>query len=108
MQLNGDVPEDHKILAKNLEELEKSLDSLDKIENPTRAKALTCLAHDWYTIGMEDEGQRLLRKAEDACPGYFETVLVQQAQEDEDFNTVIQSLASELMFMLTNKIRTLK
>lgn len=108
MKLLGDVPEEHKELAKQLLETENYFDQKDLehlVANEIRAKAYVCLAHDWYQIGCEEEGEKLLLKAEKVCPGYFKEIMVKHTEEDSDFNLVVKQLTSEVFFMLVDKIK---
>lgn len=107
MKLLGDVPEEHKKLAVNLEQMEQYFDGA-KVTTDIAAKGFVCLAHDWFQIGVEDEGNRLLVKAERICPGYFKNVMVQQTLEDKEFSYLVKSLSVELAWMLINKINDIK
>jgi hypothetical protein len=108
MKLLGDVPEEHKQLAVELEEAEEYWDSkvgTSLMPEELLAKAYTCLAHDWYQIGSEDDGQRLLEKAEAVCPGYFKEVMLRQTYEDSTFDMLVKSLSVELTWMLVNRLK---
>jgi hypothetical protein len=108
MKLLGDVPEEHKKLALDLEEAEQYWDSKvgpSLMPEELLAKAYTCLAHDWYQIGSEDDGQRLLEKAEAVCPGYFREVMLRQAEDDDSFDLLVKNLSVELAWMLVSRVK---
>jgi hypothetical protein len=108
VKLLGDVPEEHKQLAQELQEAEEYWDErLAKKKAPLEllAKAYVCLAHDWYDIGCEEDGQRLLEKAEGTCPGYFKEVMLEQAEQDPDFDHLVRRLSVELIWMLVNRLK---
>lgn len=106
MKLLGDVPQEHKDLAVELEKMEKFLDS--KLHMPLEmiAKGYVCVAHDWFAIGEEDEGHRLLGKADKVYPGYFDTKSADHANEDPDFNRLMVSLRKLLNSLLTGNLCT--
>lgn len=99
MKFAGDVPKQHKELAKELEVLERIVD-LGKQSNGKRAQAYTCLAHDWYQMNVEEEGHRLLLKADKVFPGYFESSLIKSQVEDEKFRIILNNVKIELTKML--------
>lgn len=108
MKLAGDVPEEHKQLALELQDAESYWDSRSSKKSvPVEllAKAYVCLAHDWYDIGCEDDGQRLLEKAEQTCPGYFKEVMLEQTMLDPDFDMLVRRLSVELIWMLVNRLK---
>jgi hypothetical protein len=91
--LHGDIPESHRMLIEELLVLEEYFDS--KTENVTpaeKAKAYTCISHDWYSMGDDDKGSDLLIKASVVCPGYFENEMQVHIQEDPDFDMLVKSL----------------
>lgn len=72
MKLLGDIPEWQKVLAQDLRAIEKSIDEmLPAVPVEERAKCYVSLAYDWYSMGAITEGQKLVWKAENVCPGYF-------------------------------------
>lgn len=108
MKLLGDVPEEHKALAKGLEDMLAFIESTPNMPKELMAKSFTCLAHDWFQIGVEEEGNSLLLKAEQVCPGYFKEIMLQQTVADSDFAYIVKSLSVELAWMLINKINDIK
>jgi len=108
MKLFGDVPEEHRELARQLDEMEEYFDGAAKRGNlPMEkiAQGYVCGAHDYYQIDCEEEGNRLLEKAEKVCPGYFKTFMVQHTKEDKDFDTLVKQLTSELAYLLLRRLK---
>lgn len=104
MKLLGDVSDEHKELARELEELEKYFNG-DQLPPEYRARGYVCCAHDWYKMGADEEGNRLIEKAEDVCPGYFQDIMIEHIKEDSDFALLCQSLVSELAYMLLYRLK---
>lgn len=106
-KLYGDVSEKEKKLAEGLEEHESWLDKKKDVPALIAAKMLVCLAHDWYDLAMDDEGERLLTKADKICPGYFRKAIVDQTIEDPEFAYLILNLqrliATDILSVLGTK-----
>jgi hypothetical protein len=100
MNLNGDVPEKDRNLALKLIEYERLVDDMTDFPDEKRAQSYVCLAHDWYQIGMEEEGGRLLLKADSTFPGYFKTTMVKHIAESEDFDRLVKSFTVQLITMI--------
>lgn len=93
MKTYGDMPDSHRELVKELVVLEKYFDDhQDTVPPEAAAKGFLCCAHDWYSLHMGEEGQRLLYRAEARCPGYFANLLDDQASRDPDFNILVENL----------------
>lgn len=106
MRLIGDVPEEFRELAAGLEDAERFYNSHSlQIPIVNLAKGFVCMAHDWYKMGCEEEGNRLLLKAEAVCPGYFQNVMINQTLEDKDFDYLVKGLTVELAWMLLYRLR---
>ena len=96
--LHGDIPENHQELAKELEELEGYFDSkTDSFPPESMAKAYVCMASDWYSMGDDDKGSKLLDKAEKACPGYFNNQIHTHTYEDPDFDLLVKILTKNVL-----------
>lgn len=102
-KLAGDVSVEHRELAEQLTLFEETTD-LDKYADEMRAKVYVCLAHDWYCMGAEEEGNRLLLKADKTFPGYFQSSVIKHQLEDEVFDRVIKNITLELARMLVDGI----
>lgn len=103
MKFSGDIPEEHRQLALKLEESELEIDNHPILPNERKAQTYTCLAHDWYQISMEEEGNRLLLKAEKAYPGYFKQLIVEHASEDPNFKILVDNIAVILLNRMIDK-----
>lgn len=109
MKLLGDVSEEEKQLSFELEEMESYLDSRNKNSYADiMAQGYVCLAHDWYELNMEEEGHRLLEKAESVYPGYFKNLISVHTSKDKDFERLVKNISSQLAWMLNQKIGELK
>lgn len=105
MKLYGDVPEQHKALAAALEQQENRFDTnMDDLDREYLAKGYVCLAHDWYHMGAEDSGIRLLAKAEQIYPNYFKTMIAKHCYADADFEHLVRNITAELVFMMISRL----
>lgn len=108
-KMYGDVTDQDKQLATALEAAERWLDkSPEEVIAELKAKFYVCWAHDWYEMGMDEEGERLLGKAQCVYPTYFSNKIVQQAKEDPEFAFLITRLqeiiAIDIMLALGVKL----
>lgn len=69
---------------------------LGRIPAEDLAMAYTCMAHDYYMYLDLKEGRRLLQKAADACPNYFEEIVPKQTKGDSDFSNLIANITPEI------------
>lgn len=91
MKTHGDVSAEDRKLVSGLEEMESFLyNDLKTIPLLDVAKGLTCLAHDYYDIDMEEKGEELLIKADSICPMYFVGPVYSEMSKDADFNYLIE------------------
>ena len=95
MKIYGDAPASYKALALKLETAELEVDQFS-MPAGKKAQAYVCLASDWYDLGMEEEGERLLTKAETTSPTYFDELIVQHMKEDPNFEYLVRNISSEL------------
>ena len=93
MKLLGDVPKEYVQLAVDLSDMELMVDK-DNMVAEFKAKIYTCLAHDWLDIDMEEEGIRLISKAEKTCPQYYEKFQREQMKKDPQYNELVRRLAT--------------
>ena len=105
MKLAGDLTKKQKAQAQELTEFERLVDHDSAYPKDRKAQIYTCLAHDWYQLDMEEEGNRLVVKAEKVCPGYFKGPVIQHQKENPDFDIVIKNLTVELLYLLTDTLR---
>lgn len=104
MKFAGDISKEDRELALALSEAEQEVDSDKLLPNVRKAQIYTCLAHDWYDICMEEEGNRLILKADKVFPGYFKDMVVQHMEEDENFEHIIKSITSELLQIMVGRL----
>jgi len=96
--MHGDVPETHKALVPRLIKAEKEVDDISMVSSK-KAQVYVCLAYDWFDIGMEEEGNRLLEKAETTHPKYFDVTIIRHMKEDPVFESLVKKIESELRTM---------
>lgn len=105
MKFGGDVPVGDRKISKQLVEFEKEVDNDDSYPNEKRAQLYVCMAHDWYDLNMEEDGDRLLLKAEAICPNYFRDHITPQMIENEKFEILIKRITAHLLRLLTGTLR---
>ena len=109
MKLSGDVSVKDKELAEQLEIFQRSIDGTTTFPPERIAQMLVCLAHDWYRLKCEEEGGRLLDKAEKVFPGYLTSPEVQShMEEDNDFHMVMENIMKELIGVLADRLKDKK
>lgn len=108
MALSSGLSEENQELAKKLEQAEFEIDRDGVLPPERKAQIYTCLAHDWYRMDMEEEGERLLLKADKVYPGYFKGLVIEHTLESEGFDTVIKNLTLELAYMMLSRIGQIK
>lgn len=98
-----EVPEWQRELAPELRKIEKSIDDmLPAVPAAEKAKCYVCLAYDWYSMGAIAEGQKLIKKAEEICPGYFEKEARQQMADSPVYNYLMNQIAMFLKSIVRN------
>ncbi len=96
MKLYGDVPEDHHVLLRELETLEAWFkDHSDDVPILVAAKGFVCMSHDYYQIGLEEEGERMLKKANKICPSYFRGPILSHIQSDSDYAYLVGRMTED-------------
>lgn len=104
MKLIGDVPKEIQDQADQLTDFERLVDS-DPYSNERKAQLYLMLAHDWFMLNVEEEGQRLIYKALDVCPGYFGEPMIQHQVENPNFAIIIKNLTGELRNLFLDTLR---
>jgi hypothetical protein len=104
MKLAGDVPKEVQDQADQLSDFEKLVDG-DPYSHERKAQLYVMLAHDWFMMDMEEEGERLLYKARGICPGYFAGAMIQHQVENANFATIVKNLTGELRSLLLDTLR---
>jgi hypothetical protein len=104
MALSSGLSKENQELAKNLSIAESDTERSRLLPNERKAQIYTCLAHDWYQMDMEEEGARLLSKAEKTYPGYFKGLVIEHTLENDGFDKVVKNLTLELAYMLLSRL----
>lgn len=101
MKYYGDMPAEHVDLVKQLQALEDWFTKQGEgIPALSASKGFVAMAHDYYTLYMEEEGDRLIDMAEDSYPGYFEGSIHYHMDKDSDYKKLVKALESSLGFGL--------
>ena len=97
MKVYGDIPADHLELINELETLENWFNEHgSELPILLAAKGFTCMAHDYFIMEIEEEGERLLRLADKHCPGYFHGAILIHIEKHSEFAYLVKSLKSTL------------
>jgi hypothetical protein len=89
----GDFPKEHLDLIKELEELELWFDEQGStVPTVMASKGFTCMAFDYYKMYLDEEGERLLKRADAAYPGYFKLAIHTHVVKDYDFAILVAEL----------------
>jgi hypothetical protein len=105
MKYYGDIPEEHRKLIVELEALENWFNRhSSEIPPLSVAKGFVCIAHDYYFIYLEEEGERFLKLAEKRCPGYFTGPILIHIEKDKDFATLVENLKKVQAIDLMNSL----
>lgn len=107
MRLLGDVSERDRKVAEQLVEFEPQIQN-GNYPKEKQAQMYVCLAHDWFQLELEEEGNRLILKAERTCPGYFKNVMMNQTLRDEAFDLVVKSLNGQMASLILHHINDMK
>lgn len=89
-----------------LQEMEKALLDINTLCAPdVIAQGLTCLAHDYVQLGLEEKGHELLIKADEIYPGYHSSKMEEHMESDPDFKKLVLSLSAELILVALSVAR---
>lgn len=111
MRVAGDLHKQERDLSQELEVMELILDEKFKQKAMTIdriAKGYVCIAHDWYALYCEEEGNRVLDKSEGVCPGYFKNFVQQHMAEDGFYHQIVTSLDNHLTMLMMDNLRGIK
>jgi len=103
--LHGDVPEGDKKTAEALRKMEIDMEEQATLSPQYTAQAFVCLAHDWYEMGSEEEGHRLLKKADIVCPEYFRKHMQSHTLENSAFELLVNRLFAMLGWQLLDSLK---
>jgi len=105
MKYFGDIPAEHLELLKTVQSLEALVDAHLKDFPPLAlAKGFTSIAHDYYGIEFEEEGDRLIQRAEHYYPGYFKKPIHIHMEKDPLFNILVHRLKDTLGYDLIKSL----
>ena len=89
----GDIPVEHLEVVRELVDLEIWFSANgQEIQPSLAAKGFVSMAHDYYSMYMDEEGERLLNRANNCMPGYFKGLIHQHAKSDGVFDTILHNL----------------
>ena len=108
MSASDGLSDQNKSLSAQLLHAERDVDADTTLANERKAQVYTCFAHDWYQMDMDEEGSRLLMKANRIYPGYFKTLVIEHTKENEGFALVVKNLTLELAYMVLTRMREMK
>jgi hypothetical protein len=57
---------------------------------------MTCIAHDYFQMDMEEEGEKYLKIAADHSPGYFMAPIFCEMKKDYLFDHLVSNLKKNL------------
>lgn len=105
MRTFGEMPVSHAVLLEELIKLEEFfIKGRSGIPALIQSKGLVSMAHDYYQIFMEEEGERLIELAVKVTPDYFKGPIYDHMQKDALFNQVVYQMegtrAMDLMVTL--------
>lgn len=101
VKLLGDVSAEDRKLAEDLQQAEIDLGKMDMtLKSPVLAMAYACLAHDWLQIGMEEEGIRLIMKANEVSPDYFNKEFKDHIKLTPGFSAIATGISKHLLYLL--------
>jgi len=102
MKIYGDVTDEERKLADELTEMEYFFHNqpFSVYSRRLQAKVFISLAHDWFTLSMDDEGTRLIDKAIEVCPEYLQTFVIDDIAKDPKFKKVMERIYFELSLLL--------
>lgn len=97
MKTFGEISAHDLAVLKELEFLEDWIHRHgQKIAPNMKARGMTCIAHDYFFIEMEEEGERMIKAAERFCPGYFKGPIYDHAQKDKEFAVILEELKTSM------------
>ena len=103
--LFGDVTAGQKKTAETINRMEIEMEEHIVLSPQYTAQSYVCLAYDWYEIGMEEEGRRLLTKAEMISPGYFRKTMQRHTIENPDYELLVNRLFVLIGWQLLDSLR---
>ena len=97
MKTYGDISQEHRELVAELTTLEQWFNEFgNTIPKESSAMGLVAMAHDYYGMEMEEQGDKLLYRAHDQCKDYFRNQIYDHMKRNPDFNYLVQALKKSL------------
>lgn len=94
MKAYGDIPQFHADLIKEISTLlEYLMLNKDALPNLMFSKCMTSIAHDYFQMDMEEEGEKYLKLAANHSPGYFIAPIICEMKKDKLFDHLVTNLA---------------
>lgn len=104
MRPYGDIPAKDLKLAEELWELENWFnENQDTVPKDKAALGFVSMAHDLYLLEFDEEGDRLITRAEKIYPGYFRAKIHEHTLENSDFAVLVDNLRDTLGLELMKK-----
>ena len=105
MKYFGDIPAKHLELLRELLSLEELVnDKLKDFSSLALAKGFVSISHDYYNMDMEEEGDRLIQRAENCHGGYFKKPIHIHMEKDPLFNILVHRLKDTLGYDLIKSL----
>jgi hypothetical protein len=105
MKVSG-LPQRHLDLIAQLEVMEAMFLEQNLMRPPALvAQGLTCIAHDYAQIGLEEKAHALLLKADEICPDYHKNEIKQHMAEHPEYAQLVVSLGNELALIMLSTAR---
>ncbi len=105
LKFYGDIPKADLAMVEELKNLEQWFyDHGTDLEALAIGKGMVCMAHDYYDMEMEEEGDRLLYMAEKYCPGYFTAPIYIAMEKDKNFANLVMNLRRSMGFEIMKKM----
>lgn len=93
MKTYGDIPQKHADLIKEIDTLlEFLMLNKDALPHLSFSKCMTSIAHDYFQMDMEEQGEKYLKLAAEHSLGYFVAPVFSQMKQDPLFDTLILNL----------------
>lgn len=105
MKYFGDIPLKDRQLLDELQALENWFNEHgEDLPILPVAKAMVCIAFDYYFAEFDEEGDRLIHRAEKLCPGYFKGPIHVDVEKDFEFAMLMTMLKKTLGFQLIKSL----
>lgn len=101
----GDFSIQHLVLIDELIDMEVAFEENKNVPKEDLAMAYTSLSHDYFTyLFCEEEGERLIKKAERSYPGYFKKKIHDHIKINSDFDMLVHNLKLSLALPIMEEL----